>query len=376
MADSIFVLDAQNNLIPMQLGDYDAEDVLQRLVAEHPELLPLALSEGEGTARWLLVAREAGIADDSGGDRFAVDHVLLDGEGVPTLVEVKRSTDTRIRREVVGQMLDYASHFVIHWTAERVQAHFEATCAALGVDSAERLAEHIGTETDPETFWQRVKTNLLARRVRLLFVADRIPPELRRVVEFLNAVTDPVEVLAVEVPQYTGRGMKTFVPRVIGQTVEARERKHGEKRRWNEADFFAALERAATPGEVAVARRLFAWALERKLRIWWGQGSNLGSFYVMVDHRDLNNHSFSVWTEGSVQVSFREMAARPTFADEARRLELLDRINAAAHTSIPSNKISKLPTFPLSALTDPQALDGFLAVWDWYLGEIRGYGSA
>ena len=28
----------------------------------------------------------------------------------PTLVEVKRSSDTRIRREVVGQMLDYAAN--------------------------------------------------------------------------------------------------------------------------------------------------------------------------------------------------------------------------------------------------------------------------
>jgi hypothetical protein len=32
---------------------------------------------------------------------------------VPTLLEVKRSSDTRIRREVVGQMLDYAANGVV-----------------------------------------------------------------------------------------------------------------------------------------------------------------------------------------------------------------------------------------------------------------------
>jgi hypothetical protein len=31
----------------------------------------------------------------------------LDQDAVPTLVEVKRSSDTRIRREVMGQMSDY-----------------------------------------------------------------------------------------------------------------------------------------------------------------------------------------------------------------------------------------------------------------------------
>jgi hypothetical protein len=37
---------------------------------------------------------------------------------VPTLVEVKRSDDTRIRREVVGQMLDYAANGVVYWPGE------------------------------------------------------------------------------------------------------------------------------------------------------------------------------------------------------------------------------------------------------------------
>jgi hypothetical protein len=65
----------------------------------------------------LLVRREAGVPEAEGAaDRWFLDHVFLDGEGVPTLVEVKRSTDTRIRREVVGQMLDYAANILAHWS--------------------------------------------------------------------------------------------------------------------------------------------------------------------------------------------------------------------------------------------------------------------
>ena len=42
----------------------------------------------------------------------------------PTLVEVKRSSDTRERREVVGQMLDYAANAVVYWPIETIRARF------------------------------------------------------------------------------------------------------------------------------------------------------------------------------------------------------------------------------------------------------------
>jgi len=35
--------------------------------------------------------------------RWLLDHVFLDREAVPRLVEVRQSSDTRIQREVVGQ---------------------------------------------------------------------------------------------------------------------------------------------------------------------------------------------------------------------------------------------------------------------------------
>jgi Domain of unknown function (DUF4268) len=58
-------------------------------------------------------------------------------------------------------------------------------------------------------------------------VADEIPVELRRIVEFINGQIDPAEVLAVEIKQYVGGDSKVLVPRVMGQTVEAQRKKSG-----------------------------------------------------------------------------------------------------------------------------------------------------
>jgi hypothetical protein len=66
----------------------------------------------------------------------SLDHLFIEQSAVPTLVEVRRS-DTMIRREVVGQMLDYAANGVAYWPSEVLRADFEARYAREGKDAAE-----------------------------------------------------------------------------------------------------------------------------------------------------------------------------------------------------------------------------------------------
>src|SRR6185436_6507166 len=93
--------------------------------------------------------------DASGTGRWSVDHLFLDQAGVPTLVEVKRSTDTRIRREVVGQMLDYAANAVAYLPVESLRAAFEARCAAGSLQPAVELGAFLGSEVSAEDFWHK-----------------------------------------------------------------------------------------------------------------------------------------------------------------------------------------------------------------------------
>jgi hypothetical protein len=65
----------------------------------------------------------------------------------------------------------------------------------------------------------------------MLFVADETPPELQRIVEFLNEQMQAAEVLAIEIKQYVGEGHKTLVPRLIGQTAKAQATKGGVRQK-------------------------------------------------------------------------------------------------------------------------------------------------
>jgi hypothetical protein len=168
---------------------YASEDLLQALLERHSALLAGAqLTPDLEARRFLLVRREVGVPDNPGAaDRWALDHLFLDQDGVPTLVEVKRSSDTRIRREVVGQMLDYAANAVVYWPVERLIQDLEQDHANTPGGATAALCELLGlVDQTPDgvdavlnAFWQQVASNLSAGRVRLLFVADVIPTELR-----------------------------------------------------------------------------------------------------------------------------------------------------------------------------------------------------
>ncbi len=57
------------------------------------------------------------------------------------------------------------------------------------------------------------ETNLRAGKIRLIFVVDKLPEELRRIVEFLNFQMNPAEVFAVEIRQFAKDGLRTLVPK-------------------------------------------------------------------------------------------------------------------------------------------------------------------
>jgi hypothetical protein len=375
MSGAIFLIQDNGQLMEMNEQKYDSEDILQTLLAKYPNLMAGDQINNEAPRRWLLVSREASLpSEEGGGDRWAIDHLFLDQDAIPTLVEVKRSTDSRIRREVVGQMLDYAANAIVYWPVEKIRAQFEATCQVQGLEAEQVITDFLDPETDPEEFWQKMKTNLQAGKVRLVFVADKIPSELQRIVEFLNGQMDPAEVLALEVKQYMGQGFKTLVPQIIGLTAAVKEKKSGgsrESRQWDEPSFFLDLASRRGIEESKVARKILEWTQTRQLRIWWGKGKRDGSLFPILDYRDKHHLLFSIWTYGRIQIQFQMIRKNLPFSEEQRSMELLRRFNEIPAVSLTSDTINRYPSIPLLLLGDDATLNQFLGIFDWVIQEIK-----
>src|SRR5918998_395052 len=159
MPGGVYLIQGDGQLVEMAEQAYDSEYLLQGLLAEYPNLLAGDQIDGDEPRRWLLVSREMPLAsEEDGSGRWSVDHLFLDQDAIPTIIEVKRSTDTRIRREVVGQMLDYAANGVVYWSVDRLRAEFEANPEAEQAIS-DLLEDPDASASRKSTFVLRLRQN-------------------------------------------------------------------------------------------------------------------------------------------------------------------------------------------------------------------------
>jgi hypothetical protein len=362
--DGIFLIDGADLTVLVETP-YESEDVLQKALADFPAVLAGGATTGKSERKLLLIRREKGIPTAAAGSAiFSLDHLFVDPAGVPVVVEVKRSSDTRIRREVVGQMLDYAANGVKYWPVAELRVDFETEAVRQGREPDE-LIEEASPGTDPDEFWSRVEQNLRSGHVRMVFVADRLPDELVRVIEFLNEQMSPAEVLAVEVQQYTDGKIRVLVPRVVGATAAAKatkERSTGTP--WNASGFLAAARDRCPEGEVRLFERLFAHAEERGTKLSWGKGVSPGvsGWYIVGET------SRQVWTanagtggsgsNASLYIWLPEISEALS-AIELERFLTAIRMVSAFDAELTAGK-RKYPSINLHAMSDAD-LDTFLA---------------
>ncbi len=204
---------------------------------------------------------------------------------MPTFIECKRYNDTRARREVTGQMLEYAANGHYYWSKDEMLEFAEEASKKNGMSLTEEIKRLQREDPEsPDEFFQHVQNNLREGQVRLVFFLEEAPPELKSVVDFLNKQMERSEVLLVEARQYQHDGMKVVVPTLFGYTEEARKVKKtvtitsGQRRRWNKETFFQDAKERLTENQFTSLKNLFDKLQELKSDLSWGTGKTSGSF--------------------------------------------------------------------------------------------------
>lgn len=211
---------------PMRAGISGAqlEDALQKLIEEHPQVIPGSQIEpgSDDPPRFVLLAREAPIG------QWSLDHLLADHRGVLTLVECKLNQNPESRRDVLGQMIEYAAHGRELFAGGGARNLADRYWGRYGSEFAAHASEQLGEIFDEGNFWNSVEDSLKHGRLRLIIVADELRPEVRTSIEYLNREMQNAEVLGLELRCYgDSQDDIVLVPRVIGQTQEVVTRKAG-----------------------------------------------------------------------------------------------------------------------------------------------------
>lgn len=154
------------------------EATLRDLIAEHPDILPVHdLDPSYG--RLITVTRELAIP----GVGF-IDVLLMDDNGRLVVVECKLWRNPQARREVVGQILDYARE-LSRFGYEDLQRQVSIATRRSG-NVLHALAREAGGTLEEADFVDRVTRDLADGRFLLLVVGDGIAEGTRRIGEYLR----------------------------------------------------------------------------------------------------------------------------------------------------------------------------------------------
>jgi hypothetical protein len=203
-------------LVPLPLTGRDlTEDDLQELLHVHPEVVPIdAIS-----SRWgplVSLGREIGLAVGF------VDNLFVSPAGELTVVEAKLWRNPEARREVIGQILDYAAALA-SMSYEELDAAVQASDSGPSIWSRVARSRHTPSLEHEGAFIDTISRNLRAGRFLLLVVGDGIRSDLHSIAGLLGrhpTLGFHLELVEMRVHAVPDTSDLLVVPSLIGRTEE------------------------------------------------------------------------------------------------------------------------------------------------------------
>lgn len=375
-------------------GSGQAENLLESLIAEQPELLGITAKYDESNIDGPFVVFSQRDLPALNGGTIKPDLILLSRSGHVVVVEVKLEDNVELkgRRTVVGQLLEYAaclSHcseadFVRMFKREDRQAN----------TWTERIAELFDVDMESA---ERLAGQFLAkfrdRDLELIIACDKVPVGLRelirsivaqkaigdykfRVVEIIpfvrgddfdNFILVPevniqTEIVARTVVTVAHKGVqqKPSIDVYVTSLEEAEAQRHKAVERfksqaWDEKSYFERAGEQLDKDMLAAVRGLYDEIKARGYSCRWGRGRNSGSFSVIIP-RVSDKPAFTVYSDGGFCINFIYFSE----ADEGALRETLRKM--------PGIECSESPLYPF--------VKGWTARWREILAAIEEPTSA
>ncbi|MFC1713855.1 hypothetical protein ACFL6S_09310 [Candidatus Poribacteria bacterium] len=349
----------------MSVSNQQADDSLHDLIRQMPEFISIEDLEPEGASMKLCIEHSsANDAEDDGG------LIGIDDNGRITIVECRVANDSSIRREILGQALEYAANL---WQMP-YEEFDDMVVRSEGSSLVELMSERIpAKEWSEEAFRDAITDTLNRGNFRLIMAIQEMTDKLKQVIKFLSArgalsfetyaleiqrfCEGEVEIAVPKLTSFAELGQESYIERtapireaappqppeqehpqqersqaatsdepVIGSSEESTESTESSdspelvignakpperKDKRKEALFFAKCQETASQNVVETIRKLYVFSMESADNImWWGSGG-AGAFNFALTEDQLT--VFIVDATGRIMFNFSEWQREPVY---------------------------------------------------------------
>jgi len=334
-------------------------------------LLPLREVEDNPPAM-IAIGREVSVPSG------AIDLLFLDASGRLTIVETKLARNPEARREVIGQIIEYAS-YVCQWDADQIERQANEYLSEKGANQAPlyaALASKMGgsdVPLEPDLFRSKLEENLRKGSIRLVIAVDELVEPLRSTVTFLNSFST-FDLLILQLRDFALDTEKhVFIPSLFGYSKPAAVGAAAGRKAWTWEEFFADAEQRRSPEEVAVIRALHDLAMTTG-RAQLGTGTTTGSstYRVSADGRRWCS-LITVYNISGIQIAFGGLSwwgvpleVRADFRD------FRERLNAIPGIRIPGDEVvlEKYPSIPFGPFVQADNFERLKEALLWLREEV------
>ena len=335
---------------PLNETKFTEEGKLQDYLEEYPTLIPLA-DVVEDASPLVCIGREVGTGSGS------IDLLCIDKDSLLTIVETKLRKNREARREVIGQIIEYAS-YVSLWTPDdvyRIANEYFAKSDKAPESYKDKTIDEImktivGDEFSDEDFRIKIGQNLRDGKIRLIIAVDELVEELRTMVTFLNAHSN-FDILLLQVTDFEeSQSKKGLVPLLFGYATKSTDTRERQTRYWNEASFLDDTRDKCESKIADTITKLYEFTKDNADEISWGRGATYGSFTFRKTRQGILVSIFSTFSNGSATINFGEMMGKGVKEEVMQGFR--KELNMIPGVNIPEEvvKLVKFPYISVEAL--------------------------
>lgn len=341
---------------PAKLVNLKAEADLETLLTDSPELINISDIREDMHARMLVFAIKQFYLSGSGYS----DIIGFTPEGDIALIECKLDKNQEIKREVIGQILEYASYL---WKMSYDEFD-EQIQQKKGKSLADLMKEHVPDPQnwDEKNFTQGIKKTLETGAFILIVVVDKINDQLRKIIRYVNDCSESTyfSLHALEMSQFHVDKTNTdiLVPHLYGVSTKSLPGNQRVPRTWTEDTFFEEADKYLIDKKTQkTLRQLFEFCKSGIGKVEFGKGRVNGTFRLSLKYGDswvklctLSYNPQFTW------FSFRKMVEqgidRETISNFMEKLKTLG-------FELDEKNVESEPTFDVSLLNDENQFEKF-----------------